>query len=74
LRLVGHSLGGAVAALVTYMLKISDSNIDFNDIHCFSYASPCCVDEGTAEDMKSIVTNVVLHDDVVPRLTPTTLR
>lgn len=56
------------------MLLLSDSTLTENEIHCFSFASPSCVDELTATKMAPYVTNVVLRDDVVPRLTPTTLR
>jgi hypothetical protein len=70
IRVVGHSLGGAVAALVTYMLK----SIDLDNIHCFAYGIPSCLDEYTAEGMKSCVTSVVLHDDFIARVTPASIR
>ena len=43
-------------------------------IRVYSYGSPACVDAKLADDARSYVTNCVLHDDVVPRLTPTSIR
>jgi hypothetical protein len=39
-----------------------------------AYGTPSCVDSKLAEYVKPFVTTVVLHDDVVPRLTPTSIR
>jgi hypothetical protein len=69
-RVVGHSLGGAVAALVTYMLRA----IDLDNIHCYAYGVPPFVDDVTADEMKSFVTSVVLHDDFIARVTPASIR
>lgn len=70
IRVVGHSLGGAVAALVTYMLR----SIDLENIHCFAYGVPPFVDDATADEMKTFVTSVVLHDDFIARVTPASIR
>lgn len=43
-------------------------------VRVYGYASPSCVDSKLSEYMNSFVTTVVLHDDVVPRLTPTSIR
>lgn len=40
----------------------------------YSYGSPACVDAKLADYAQSYVTNCVLHDDVIPRLTPTSIR
>ena len=46
-----------------------------NDIlRVYSYGSPACVDAKLSDYAQSYVTNCVLHDDVVPRLTPTSIR
>ena len=43
-------------------------------IRVYSFGTPACVDERLATYLNSFVTSVVLHDDVVPRLTPTSIR
>jgi len=45
-------------------------------VHVYSYGTPSCVDAKLADDPRTLglVTSVVLHDDVVPRLTPTSVR
>ena len=70
IRVVGHSLGGAVGALVTFMLK----SIDMENIHCFAYGVPSFVDEVTADAMQDYVTAVVMHDDFIARVTPASIR
>lgn len=69
ITVVGHSLGGAVASLVTYLLR----SISIQAI-CFAYASPCCVDAMTSDTMKDYVTTVILHDDLIARITPASIR
>jgi len=79
-RIVGHSLGGAVAMLLgVLMLKHIDKqcpSLSYDDdfLRVYGYGSPSCVDASLADSSRSFVTNVVLHDDVVPRLTPTSIR
>jgi hypothetical protein len=43
-------------------------------LRVYSYGSPACVDDKLADFTESFVVNCVLHDDVVPRLTPTSIR
>lgn len=84
IRIVGHSLGGGVAALLgVLMLKHINKNYpDFfksvahkeDFLRVYGYGTPSCVDASLADSMRQFVTNVVLHDDVVPRLTPTSIR
>jgi len=99
IRLVGHSLGGAAAALLGVLVRRefekklpSLSKKDFGNLDCnnertkkgkqnideilrvYSYGSPACVDAGLSDFATSYVTNCVLHDDVIPRLTPTSIR
>eukprot|EP01038_Epipyxis_sp_PR26KG_P009273 gene9273-12493_t len=67
--LVGHSLGGAVAALLTFML------LDIiGGVRCVTYGCPSCVDASTSDLLKSHVINIVLHDDVISRITPHSIR
>lgn len=86
-KIIGHSLGGAVAALLVPMLipflsSPSTSNPAFTShtttftprIHGWGYSSPCCCDSHTSSTLKPHFTTVVLHDDVIARLTPSTLK
>ncbi|KAL7539657.1 hypothetical protein ACHAXR_009474 [Thalassiosira sp. AJA248-18] len=91
IRVVGHSLGGGVAALLGVLVmrhfeKHSMGNdhtkgsafsiTDEGFVRVYSYGTPSCVDAKLADHPRtlSLVTSVVLHDDVVPRLTPTSVR
>jgi hypothetical protein len=81
IRLTGHSLGGSVAALLGALIKRHfayhlPSSRDRNDdlLRVYSYGSPACVDAILSDHMQSFVVNCVLHDDVIPRLTPTSIR
>ena len=61
-RIVGHSLGAGIAALLTLMLFST-----VRDVHCYAFAPPPCVDMTLAEAAESCVTSVVLRDDIVCR-------
>jgi len=100
IRIVGHSLGGGVAALLGILMRRtleqegklddslrsfmgdgldnsneSDNLMDTNDIlRVYSYGTPACIDAKLADYTSSFITSVVLHDDVIPRLTPTSIR
>ncbi len=64
LTIVGHSLGAALASVVSYILKS-----EYKDIQCFAFAPPACVfDPETAEECEDFITSVVLGDDCVPRI------
>jgi len=43
-------------------------------IRVYSYGSPACVDAKLSDFVQPYVITCVLHDDVVPRLTPTSIR
>ena len=43
-------------------------------LQVYAYGTPSCLDAKLADSVKSVVTTVVLHDDVFPRLTPTSCR
>ena len=69
--LLGHSLGGAVAALLGVLLReegITDG------VKCYTFGSPACVNAKLAQLCEAFSTTVILHDDVVPRITPTGVR
>ena len=69
LRIVGQSLGSAVASLLTLRLRKHYPNI-----HCFAYNPWPVVDETLIESIgenvcKSLVTQIVYNEDIVSRLT-----
>lgn len=69
ITIVGHSLGGAVAALLTYLLiGVAPT------VQCVTYGCPSCVDAATSDLLKGRVLSVVLHDDVISRITPQSIR
>ncbi|KAG7346309.1 FYVE zinc finger domain containing protein [Nitzschia inconspicua] len=85
IRLVGHSLGGGVATLMGILvLKHLERFRELNHreltreetaiLKVYAYGTPSCLDAKLAASVNSFVTTVVLHDDVFPRLTPTSCR
>lgn len=88
IRLTGHSLGGGVAALLGVLVqrdlmqaKSAQADLGKEEeteqnapLKVYAYGTPSCVDRKLAELLEPVVTTVVLHDDVVPRLTPTSCR
>lgn len=86
IRLVGHSLGGGVATLMGILILKhlerfpelnKDSELLLEEtaiLKVYAYGTPSCVDASLAASVDSFVTTVVLHDDVFPRLTPTSCR
>lgn len=87
IKLVGHSLGGAVAAMLTYLLMSVEggkgkgkgalgSGFKAMDVRCITYGCPSCVDATIADMLaeNGRVTSVVLHDDVICRITPQSIR
>ncbi|KAL4115505.1 hypothetical protein PRIC2_013666 [Phytophthora ramorum] len=58
----GHSLGAGCAALLSVMLQK-----EFDDLECFAYAIPACVNLSVAESCNDFVHSIVLRDDIVPR-------
>ncbi|EED94359.1 predicted protein [Thalassiosira pseudonana CCMP1335] len=64
LRIIGHSLGAGIAAMLSLMLRQT-----FPLLRCLAFSPPGCVfSEKTAEDTKEFICSYVLHNDVVPRL------
>ncbi|CAO2820531.1 unnamed protein product [Amaranthus hypochondriacus] len=55
-RIVGHSLGGAIAALLGIRLYSQ-----FSDLHVFAYGPLPCVDSVIADSCSSFITSIV-HD------------
>ncbi|KAL6601503.1 hypothetical protein ACP70R_044723 [Stipagrostis hirtigluma subsp. patula] len=76
LRLVGHSLGGASAALLAIMLrKKSKEELGFSPdiISAVGFGTPPCVSREVAESCAGYVSTVVLQDDIIPRLSAASL-
>lgn len=64
LRLVGHSLGGATAALLAIMLReLSSEQLGFSPdiVTAVTYAPPPCADKELAESCSDYVTTVVMQ-------------
>lgn len=77
LRLVGHSLGGAIASLLAVMLRRrSKEELGFSPdiVSAVGIATPPCVSKELAEGCSSYVSTLVLQDDIIPRLSVASLR
>ncbi|XVF32421.1 hypothetical protein REPUB_Repub17cG0081100 [Reevesia pubescens] len=76
LRLVGHSLGAAIASLLAIMLRRkSKMELGFSPeiVSAVGYATPPCVSKELAEACSDFVTTIVMQDDIVPRLSAASL-
>ncbi|KAF3556242.1 hypothetical protein F2Q69_00010522 [Brassica cretica] len=76
LRLVGHSLGGAIASLMAIMLrKMPREELGFDGeiVSAVGYATPPCVSKELAENCSEFVTTIVMQDDIIPRLSQASL-
>eukprot|EP00004_Rigifila_ramosa_P003140 TRINITY_DN1329_c0_g1_i2.p1 TRINITY_DN1329_c0_g1~~TRINITY_DN1329_c0_g1_i2.p1 ORF type:complete len:727 (+),score=170.72 TRINITY_DN1329_c0_g1_i2:28-2181(+) len=62
--LTGHSLGAGAASMLAILLQPILQNL-----RCFGFATPACVDAALSNQAKPFITTIVLHDDVVPRAT-----
>ncbi|CAI9107670.1 OLC1v1007083C1 [Oldenlandia corymbosa var. corymbosa] len=76
LRIVGHSLGGAIASLLAIMLRkrsMKELGFDPQIVSAVGFASPPCVSRELAESCSDYVSTVVMQDDIIPRLSVGTL-
>lgn len=76
LRLVGHSLGGAIASMLAIMLrKKSRDELGFSPeiVTAVGYGTPPCVSRDLAESCSDYVTTICMQDDIIPRLSVATL-
>ncbi|KAK7277529.1 hypothetical protein RJT34_22543 [Clitoria ternatea] len=76
LRLVGHSLGGAIASVLAMMIhKKSTKDLGFSPdiVSAVGYGTPPCVSKELAESCSGYVTTVVMQDDIIPRLSVASL-
>ena len=67
--------------VLRYLEQLGYSNLtdestleDITLLKVYAYGTPSCFDAKLANSVDSFVTTVVLHDDVFPRLTPTSCR
>ncbi|KAL5698304.1 hypothetical protein ACHQM5_029362 [Ranunculus cassubicifolius] len=63
LKIVGHSLGGGTAALLTYALREQQ---EFSTATCVSFAPAACMTWELAESGEGFITSVVNGADLVP--------
>ena len=83
-RIVGHSLGGGVATMIGVLVLRHLEQLGYSNetkgtpfeklLKVYAYGTPSCFDSKLAGSVDSFVTTIVLHDDVFPRLTPTSCR
>ncbi|XP_010524558.1 PREDICTED: uncharacterized protein LOC104802590 [Tarenaya hassleriana] len=63
LKIVGHSLGGGTAALLTYILR---EQKEFASATSFAFAPAACMTWDLAESGKNFITTIVNGSDLVP--------
>lgn len=68
LYLVGHSLGGGTAAMLTMMLR--ESGGVFSDATCTAIACPACMTLELAKSCSGYVTTIIHGADVIPTISP----
>ncbi|XVF28272.1 hypothetical protein REPUB_Repub15cG0015500 [Reevesia pubescens] len=62
-KIVGHSLGGGTAALLTYILR---EQKEFASSTCFTFAPAACMTLDLAESGKHFITTIINGSDLVP--------
>ena len=83
LVLVGHSMGAAVAAIATHLLRrpslsphvqallhryrVPLKHVPLKEAHCWAFATPACMTADLAGECEDFVTSLVAHHDLVPR-------
>ncbi|EIE19233.1 alpha/beta-hydrolase [Coccomyxa subellipsoidea C-169] len=65
-KIVGHSLGGGTAAMLTMMLR--DAAPEFADATCLAIACPACMTVELARSCAGYVTTVINSTDIVPTI------
>ncbi|CAN0877916.1 Diacylglycerol lipase-alpha, partial [Linum grandiflorum] len=63
LKIVGHSLGGGTAALLTYMMR---EHNEFSTATCVTFAPAACMTWELAESGNDFITSVINGADLVP--------
>ncbi|CAI9119035.1 OLC1v1020684C1 [Oldenlandia corymbosa var. corymbosa] len=62
-KIVGHSLGGGTAALLTYILR---EQKELSSITCIAFAPAACMTWELAESGKHFITTIINGSDLVP--------
>ncbi|KAG9146374.1 hypothetical protein Leryth_018425 [Lithospermum erythrorhizon] len=62
-KIVGHSLGGGTAALLTYILR---EQKEFSSTTCVTFAPGACMTWELAESGKHFITTIINGSDLVP--------
>ncbi|XP_010449861.1 PREDICTED: uncharacterized protein LOC104732031 isoform X2 [Camelina sativa] len=62
-QIVGHSLGGGTASLLTYILR---EQKEFASATCFTFAPAACMTWDLAESGKHFITTIINGSDLVP--------
>ncbi|KAG5116556.1 hypothetical protein JHK84_042669 [Glycine max] len=62
-KIVGHSLGGGTAALLTYILREQN---EFSSSTCVTFAPAACMTWELAESGKHFITTIINGSDLVP--------
>lgn len=62
-KIVGHSLGGGTAALLTYILR---EQKEFSSSTCVTFAPAACMTWDLAESGKHFITTIINGSDLVP--------
>ncbi|KAM3584646.1 hypothetical protein VKS41_003453 [Umbelopsis sp. WA50703] len=82
LVLIGHSLGAAIASILTLMIASPDASATtvesglppFRSVKTYCLAAPCCMDLALSERSKKLITSVVYSYDVIARLSLGSIR
>lgn len=69
-KVVGHSLGGGTAALLTYILR---EQKEFSSSSCVTFAPAACMTWELAESGKHFITTVINGSDLVPTFSVSSL-
>nr|CAB3462293.1 unnamed protein product [Digitaria exilis] len=64
-RIIGHSMGAAIATILTYILRENDK---LSSSTCIAFGPAACMTWDLAESGKDFVTTIVNRNDVVPSL------
>ncbi|XP_068658805.1 uncharacterized protein [Aristolochia californica] len=70
IKIVGHSLGGGTAAILTYILREREQ---FSSSTCVAFAPAACMTWDLAESGKHFITTIINGSDLVPTFSATSV-